>query len=157
LGEGGGEVGYAGGHEELVAGEMGSETAEVFDCVGRRDAFWETDFFPGLTAGRCPHILALIRFSYDKISISKRIASSGDVVLLPPGRATSPACVRNCIDLVVNATCKSPFRSPHSKINTEALFFHGAAKLLTTPKSAPGTRAWNAGTYSRGALYVRNR
>ena len=61
--EGGGEVGYAGGDEELVAGQMGPKTAEVFDRVRWGDAFWETDFLPGLSPGGGPDVLALIRFS----------------------------------------------------------------------------------------------
>jgi hypothetical protein len=49
---------------------------------------------------------------------------------VPPGRATSPAWVRNFIDRVVNATCKFPFLSPNSRIRTDARCFHVAAKVL---------------------------
>ena len=69
---------------------------------------------------------------------------------LPPGSATSPACVRNFIDRVVNTTCKFPLISPNRSIKTEARCFHVAAKLLLVNSD-------KAEAYSGGALYVLRR
>ena len=115
----------------------------MFDCIWWGDVFRKTDLFPCFTTSCSPNILILLCSSYTLTTTQKTAG-------LPPGRATSPACVRNFIDRVVNATCKFPFLSPKSNIKTLALCLQVAAKLLS--KSVSGQPGGN-GALTPAAVY----